>query len=115
MNGAVVGVTCIFAQQKARHFRAGLFYQLKSRLGGLDVGGLFALWSLSHFKADFLAFLKRLEAVHVDRRKVCEQIFAAVIGSNKTKTLCVVEPFNYACCHVITSLLKNGKVSRKTI
>lgn len=44
-----------------------------------------------------------------------EQIFAAVIRSYKTKTFCVIEPFNDACCHVITSLLKNGKNSRETI
>jgi hypothetical protein len=45
---------------------------------------------------------------------VREQIFATIIGSDKTKTLCIVEPFNCTSCHVITSLLKKtGKTPAK--
>jgi hypothetical protein len=41
---------------------------------------------------------------------VCKQIFAAIIGSDKTETLRVVEPFNSTSCHVFTSLPKNGEL-----
>ena len=45
-------------EQKARHFRAGLFYQLRDRLRSLDVGSLLALRALCDFKGDLLAFFE---------------------------------------------------------
>src|SRR4030067_2909027 len=92
--------------KKARHLRAGLFCQLRDRLRSLDVGSLLAFRTLNYVEGDLLAFFERFETAHVDCGKVREQIFAAIIGSDKTKTLCVVEPFNCTSCHVFTSLLK---------
>jgi hypothetical protein len=77
------------------------FLQLKQELTRLYVGGLFALRTLNNFKGHFLTFFERLEAAHVDCGEVREQIFAAIIGSNETETLCVVEPFNCTVCHAL--------------
>ncbi len=44
-----------------------------------------------------------------------EQIFAAIIRSNKTETFCIIEPLNCTSCHVKLPFLKNGKNSRETI
>ena len=98
--------------KKARHLRAGLFYQLRDRLRSLDVGSLLAFRALNYVEGDLLAFFERFETTHVDCGKVREQIFAAIIGSDKTKTLCVVEPLYGTSCHVFTSLLKNRDYSR---
>ena len=53
--------------------------------GGLDVRRLLALGAGRHFERDLLAFGQRLEAVHVDRAEVREQVFAAFIGVMKPK------------------------------
>lgn len=65
----------------------------------LNVGCLLALWTLRDFELNFLTFFERLEAVHLDCGKVCEQIFAAVVRSNEAEALRVVKPFNGTCCH----------------
>ena len=87
------------------------FQYFKNELWSLDVGGLFAFGTLSYIKCNFLAFFERLESAHIDCGKVRKQIFAPVIGSDKTKTLCIVKPFYSACCHVITSFKNSGKFS----
>ena len=102
-------------KQKARHFRGGLFLQLNRRLTRLDVGSLLTLWALNNFESHFLTFFERLETAHVDRREMGEKIFATIIRSNETKTLCVVEPLYCTVCHVKTSLLKNRVDSRQTV
>ncbi len=98
---AAVLLVRLAGKQKARHFRVGLFYGNKktAKLGGLDVGGLLALGALHHFEGDLLAFFEGLEAAHIDRGEMREQVFAAVIGSNETETLCIVEPLNSTVCH----------------
>ena len=88
-------------KQKARRFHAGLFSHLKQELTRLDVRGLLALGTLNNFESHFLTFFERLEAAHVDRGEVREQVFAAVIGSDETETLSVVEPFNSTVCHAL--------------
>jgi hypothetical protein len=87
-------------KKKPATFVAG-FFQLKQELTRLDVGGLLALRALNNFKGHFLAFFERLETAHVDRGEMREQIFAAVIGSNETETLCIVEPFYSTVCHAL--------------
>lgn len=81
------------------------FWLIPGGLKGLDVGSLFAFGALNDFKAYFLAFLERFESFHIDGGKVREQIDAAIIGSNKTKTLRIIEPLNCTGCHVTISLL----------
>ena len=66
--------------------------------------GLLALGSLGHFEADLLAFLQRLEALHVDRRKVREQVLAAVVRRDESVALRVVEPLDGSGCHRAASL-----------
>ena len=68
-------------------------------LGGLDVGGLLALRALGDFEGDLLAFLQRLEAIHVDGREVREQVFAAAVRGDEAEALRVIEPFYDASCH----------------
>ena len=67
---------------------------------------MLAFWALRNFETNFLAFLKGFETVHVDCRKVCKQIFAAIIRSDETETFCIIEPFNCTSCHVTTSFFK---------
>lgn len=69
------------------------------RSGRLNIRRLFAFWALCDFELYFLAFFQGLEAVHLNRGKVCEQIFAAIIRCNKTKAFGIVEPLDSACCH----------------
>ena len=68
---------------EVRH--SGLFYFLNNRSRSLNVGCLLALGALRHFKSNFLAFFERLEAAHVDRGEVREQVFAAIIRSDETE------------------------------
>jgi len=84
----------------------GILQKSRILLGGLDIGCLLAFGTLRHFVAYLLAFLERFESVHVDCGKVREQINAAVIGCDKTKSFCIVKPFNCTGCHVAFSLLE---------
>ena len=49
--------------------------------------------------------------MYIDCGKVCEQIFTAIIGGNKTKILCIVKPFNCAGSHVNTPFQKKREKS----
>ena len=60
----------------------------------LDVRCLFALRSLDNLKADLLAFLERLETIHLYRREMSKQILAAFIGRDESVAFRVVEPFD---------------------
>lgn len=77
-------------------------------LGSLNVRGLLALRTLGHFELDLLAFFQGLETTHLNGGKVCEQIFAAIIGGNEAKTFSVVKPFYGTSCHLHTSLKNYG-------
>jgi len=100
--------------KKARYVSTGLLNR-PSRLRRLNVGSLLTLWTLHHVKRDFLAFFKGLETAHIDCRKVREQVFAAIIRSDKTEAFCVVEPFNCTSCHVIISLPRKYGTPRETV
>jgi len=60
----------------------------------LDVRCLFALGSLDDLEADLLAFLERLETIHLYCREMCKQILAAFIGRYESLAFRVVEPFD---------------------
>jgi len=60
----------------------------------LDVRCLFALGSLDDLEADLLAFLERLETVHLNCREMSKQILAAFIGRDESVAFRVVEPFD---------------------
>lgn len=83
------------------------FFFAQGRSGSLDVGRLLSLWALNDLEADLLAFLEGLETGHVDRGEVRKQIIAAVVWSDKTKTLCIVEPFNNSGCHFTIPFKEN--------
>jgi len=53
----------------------------------LDIRRLQAFGAALHFELDFLAFLQRLEAVHLDRGVMREQIFAAFSRGDEAKPL----------------------------
>jgi len=47
----------------------------------------------------------------LNRREMCEQIFAAAIGRNETKAFGVVKPLYSSCCHVFQFLkTENNRV-----
>src|SRR5688572_12031756 len=69
-------------------------------LDRLDVvGARLAVVAGADFERNLLAFLQRLEPVHVDRRKMREEIFAAAIGSDESETFCIIEPLDCTGCH----------------
>jgi len=63
-----------------------------------------AAWKLRYIKGNLLALLKQLETAHIDFGVMREQIFPAIVCSNKTKPHVIVKPFNCNSCHVISSL-----------
>jgi hypothetical protein len=53
----------------------------------------------AHFELHLLAFLERLEAAHLDRGVMREQVFAALGRGDEAEALGVVEPLNGAGRH----------------
>jgi ATP:corrinoid adenosyltransferase len=53
-----------------------------------------------HFELDLLAFLERLEAAHLDRGVMREQVFTALGRGNEAEAFGVVEPLYGTGCHV---------------
>ena len=72
-------------------------------LRGDNVVGTWAFFALADFEADALVFIQRGVAVHLDLRMMHEQILAAVIGSDKTKTFACIEPLDCTCTHMYCS------------
>src|ERR1700712_3527393 len=73
----------------------------------LDVRCLLALRPLHDLEVDLLAFLERLEAVHLYGREMGEQILSAFIGRDESVAFRVVEPFDRTCRHHFPSLLSS--------
>jgi len=86
----------------------GVVCAARQPLGGLDVGGLFPLWTLGDFETHLLAFFKRFEAVHLNCRKMGKQIFTAIVGRDETVALGVVKPLYGTSCHTPLPLMKNA-------
>ena len=78
----------------------GFFTMLPVELDRLDVGRLLAFRTGGDIKRNLLIFSQGLEAARLDSREVNKQIFALVIRGYKSKTFCIVEPFNGTSCHV---------------
>src|SRR4029079_10975995 len=76
----------------------GLFVQRRC-LERLDVRRLQALGAAAHFELHLLAFLERLEAAHLDRGVMREEVFATFRRGDETEALGVVEPLNGAGWH----------------
>ena len=91
------------SKKETRRIAPGFFVRYPMPLCGLDVRRLLALRSLNDVKAHLLAFLQRLEAIHGDSREVRKQILTALVGSDETEALRVVEPLNDTSCHFPTS------------
>src|SRR5215831_8870915 len=70
--------------------------------GGLDIARLLPLRTRRHFERDLLTFLERLEALHLDRGEVREEVFTTAIRGNEAEALRVVEPLHSSCCHVLS-------------
>ena len=47
-----------------------------------------------------MAFFECLEAIHLDRGKVGEKIFAAIVRSDEPVAFGVIEPFHSTSCHM---------------
>src|ERR1700676_4602761 len=75
-----------------------------------DFRGLLTLRALRYFERDLLIFLQRLEAVALNLRKMREQVFAASVRRDESKSLRIVKPLHSTCCHSRNPL---NRVSRK--
>src|SRR5918995_2567417 len=93
--------------QKKRPAEAGLCCAEWS-LHRLDVVRLQPLGAALHFEFDLLAFLQRLEAGHLDRGVMREQILAALARGDEAKAFGVVEPLDGTGCHLLTSVYKKA-------
>jgi hypothetical protein len=78
---------------------AGFIFAVE-RLQRLDVRRLQALGTTLHFELDLLAFLEGLEAAHLDRGVMREQVFTALGRGNEAEAFRVVEPLYGTGCHV---------------
>ena len=91
-------------QKKARPACTGRAFTFSilgcaEQLGGLNIGRLLTLWTLCHFERNLLSFLEGLEASHLYRGEMSEQIFAAIVRRYKAVTLRIVEPLDGTSCH----------------
>src|SRR5215208_4517269 len=67
----------------------------------LDVVGLQALGAALHFELHLLPFLQRLEAGHLDRGVMREQVLAALARGDEAEALGIVEPLDGTGCHLL--------------
>jgi len=75
------------------------FLSYCSGLAGDYVGRTRAFSALSDLELDLLALIKIGIAGRLDFRVVDEQIFAATIGADKSKTFCPIKPFYCTYTH----------------
>ena len=97
--------------KKARLDQTGFCFAAIRSLGALDVGSLLALGALHDIEGNFLTFLQRLETIHVDGGEMSEEVFAAIIRSDKAKTLGIIKPLDGANCHVCYFHTINEQIS----
>src|SRR5687768_222136 len=90
--------------------RAG-FLLCRWFLEGLDVVRLQALRTALHFELDLLALFQGLEARHLDRGVMREQILAALARSDEAKAFGVVEPLDGTGCHYLPLSTKKPRES----
>jgi hypothetical protein len=64
---------------------------------------------LHDIEGNLLTFFEGLETAHVDGGKMREKIFAAIIRSDKAKTLGIIEPLDGTECHVCNFHTRNEK------
>jgi hypothetical protein len=105
-----VGFTMKKPDKKTRPHGRVFFFQtgkISGKSGGaLNVRGLLAFRPLRDIERNLLAFFQRLEAIHRDGGEMREEIFAAIIGSNKAETFGIVEPLDSTSCHNAASCKK---------
>ena len=70
------------------------------RSSALDIGGLLALRALHDVEGNFFAFLEGFETTHGNSGEMGEEIFAAIIRSNKAKAFGIIEPLDGTECHI---------------
>lgn len=80
----------------------------------MNVGSLLAFGALRDFELNFLTFFQGLEALHLDCGKVGEQIFTAVIRSDKSEAFGIVKPLDGTCCHKSVFQIIANHTSRKS-
>ncbi len=62
--------------------------------------GTGAFFALSYLKFDGLAFLEVGEPVGLNLGMMDEEVFAAIIGNNKSETFFAVKPLYFTCTHL---------------
>lgn len=81
----------------------------QQKSGDLDIVRLLALGAVGDIEAHPLSFGQRLEPVRLNCGKVGEEIFAAAVGRNETKTLRIVKPLDATCCHILNLRKMTGQ------
>jgi hypothetical protein len=70
-----------------------------ANLGRRYIVGTWAFFALADFEIYLLIFIQSGIAARLDFRVMDEQIGAAVIRSDETKSLTCIEPFYFTCTH----------------
>src|SRR3954462_2906728 len=99
-----VAILCFLESKKkgpaSRAFHASGRKPAEAVSDGTDLAGRRTFLALGLFELDLLAFLQRLESGALDVGVVREEVLAAVIRRDESKTLRIVEPLDGAFCHL---------------
>jgi hypothetical protein len=112
MQDCIGRFSVAFEIEKAALKPPFLLTGVEDELESLNVLSLPALGSLDHIELNGLAFLKRTEAVALDRGVVDEYVLAAV-AAQKAESLCIVKPLNCSLFHNLFLLLQIFNVPLK--
>jgi hypothetical protein len=92
------------------HFGVQRTFQFwKKALRCLNVRRLFALGALRYLERDFLAFLERFEAAHLNGGKVGEKVFTFIVWCDEAITLGVIKPFHSTGRHGLSFLQRKNQ------
>jgi len=77
-----------------------------NELNGPDIASLLAFRTSAALKGDALVFGQALKASALNVLEVREQVATAIVRSDKSKALGIIEPFDCACLstHIISML-----------
>src|SRR3569833_2407450 len=99
---------------KKTPLKRGVLQHHLIKSGALNVRSLLAFGALRDFERNLLTFFEGLKAIHLDCGKVCKQIFAAVIRSDKAEAFRIIKPLDGTCCHKSIFQILTNHTSRKS-
>jgi hypothetical protein len=92
-------IYCVVQKKALSDDRAFNALSCTANLGRSYIVGTRAFFALTDFEVYLLVFIQGGIAACFNFRVMDEQISAAVIGSNETKTLTCIEPLYFTCTH----------------